>query len=155
MPSAIPPPLRHLFAYSANLTPPEVIGPVPGGVRVNFYVTGGTVDGPRLAGTLLPVGGDWLTLREDGVAMLDVRITLKTADDALIFVSYRGLGDLGRDGYSRFLRGELPPTLALRTVPVFSVAAPQYEWLHRILCVSTGEVDFARLTVRYDVFAVD
>jgi hypothetical protein len=155
MTGAIPPSLRHLFAYSANLAPPEVIGPVPGGIRVNFYVTGGTVEGPRLTGTVLPVGGDWLTLREDGVAVLDVRITLKAADDALILVSYRGIGDLGSEGYERFLRGELPPTLALRTAPVFSVAAPQYQWLHRVLCVSTGEVDFARLRVQYDVFAVD
>lgn len=154
MSSTTPPPLRHLFAYSATLTPPEVIGPVPGGIRVNFYVTGGTADGPRILGTVLPAGGDWLTLRPDGVAILDVRMTLKTADDALIYVSYYGIGDLGHDGYERFLRGDLPPTLALRTVPIFSVAAPQYQWLHRILCVGIGEVDFAGSTVRYDVFAI-
>ena len=146
------PTLRHLFAYSATLERPEIIGPVPEGILANFYVTGGIVEGPRLNGKLLPVGGDWLTLRPDGVAEIDVRITMKMLDDALIFVRYRGTADLG--GYQRFLRGDLPPTLALRTVPEFRVAAPQYQWLHRILCISTGEVDFARSSVRYDVFEV-
>ncbi len=148
------PTLRHLFAYSATLERPEIIGPVPEGILANFYVTGGIVEGPRLNGKLLPVGGDWLTLRPDGVAEIDVRITMKMLDDALIFVRYRGTADLGSDGYQRFLRGDLPPTLALRTVPEFRVAAPQYQWLHRILCISTGEVDFARSSVRYDVFEV-
>ena len=149
-----PPELQHLFSYSATLRAPEVIGPVPEGIRVNFYVTGGSIQGPRLAGTILPVGGDWLTLRRDGVGMLDVRATFKTGDDALIYIAYCGIGDLGEDGYDRFVRGELPPTLALRTAPVFRTAAPQYQWLHRLLCVSVGEVDFKSLEVRYDVFAV-
>ena len=148
------PTLRHLFAYSATLERPEIIGPVPEGILANFYVTGGIVEGPRLNGKLLPVGGDWLTLRPDGVAEIDVRITMKMLDDAMIFVRYRGTADLGIDCYQRFLRVYLPPTLALRTVPEFRVAAPQYQWLHRILCISTGEVDFARSSVRYDVFEV-
>ena len=28
--------LEHIFSYAVTLKPPEVIGPVPGGVRVNF-----------------------------------------------------------------------------------------------------------------------
>ncbi len=148
------PELEYLFSYAAVLQAPEVIGPVPEGIRVNFYVKSGTVQGPRLRGSLVPAGGDWLTIRRDGMAMLDVRITLKTDDDALIYMTYPGLGDLGADGYERFLRGELPPTLALRTAPTFRTAAPQYAWLHRLLCVSSGEADFGRSEVRYDVFAV-
>lgn len=59
--------LEHIFSYSATLkNPPEVIGPVPGGIRANFYITGGEISGPRLRGTLRPVGGDWLTVRPDG-----------------------------------------------------------------------------------------
>ena len=96
--------LDHLFSYSVTLQgPPEVIGPVPEGVRVNFYVTGGEVTGPRIHGRLRPVGGDWLTLRRDGIGMLDVRATLETHDGAVVDVSYRGSGDLGLDGYESFL----------------------------------------------------
>ena len=39
--------MEHLFSYSAMLEmPPEVIGPLPEGLRVNVYVTGGEVEGP-------------------------------------------------------------------------------------------------------------
>jgi|SRR5271168_497305 len=149
-----PPTFEHLFSYQAQLRAPEIIGPVPEGIRVNFYVTGGTIDGPRLRGTILPVGGDWLTIRRDGIGVLDVRATLRAADATLIFVAYQGLGDLGPEGYEKFLQGETPPTLSLRTTPSFRSSAPQYQWLHRVLCVSTGVVDFERSEVRYDVFAV-
>jgi hypothetical protein len=149
------PELEYLFSYVALLQAPEVIGPVPEGIRVNFYVKSGTIRGPRLSGTLSPAGGgDWLTIRRDGMAVLDVRITLRADDGAQIYMTYPGVGDLGTDGYERFLRGEMPATLALRTAPTFRTAAPQYAWLHRVLCISTGEVDFGGSEVRYDVFAV-
>jgi len=149
------PALEHLFSYTASLqVPPEVIGPVPEGVRVNFYVTGGTLTGPRVRGRLRPVGGDWLTLRRDGVGMLDVRATIETHDGALIDVSYRGIGDLGEDGYDRFLRGEMPKRLALHTAPVLRTAHPNYQWLHRTFAVAVGEVDFERFVVCYDVYQI-
>ena len=47
--------LEHLLSYSATLkNPPEVIGPLPEGIRANFYVTGGKVEGPKINGTVLP-----------------------------------------------------------------------------------------------------
>jgi hypothetical protein len=40
--------LEHIFFYSATLiNPPEIIGPVPEGIRANFYVTRGEVKGPK------------------------------------------------------------------------------------------------------------
>ena len=148
------PSLEFLCRYSATLQAPEVIGPVPEGIRVNFYVTGGHLAGPRMQGHLRPVGGDWLTIRRDGVGVLDVRATIETDDGALIDVAYRGIGDLGDDGYDKFLRGELPQTLALRTSPVLRTAHPDYQWLQRELCVAVGRVNFTQLQVEYDVFAV-
>ena len=49
---------------------------VPDDIRINFYVTGGEVWGPKCKGKLKPVGGDWLILRRDGCAVLDVRACL-------------------------------------------------------------------------------
>jgi hypothetical protein len=83
--------LEHIFSYSAILkNPPEIIGPVPEGIRANFYVTGGEVKGPKLNGKILPVGGDWLTIRPDGVGILDVRATFETNDGALIYTTLLG-----------------------------------------------------------------
>ncbi|MDQ6676125.1 MAG: DUF3237 domain-containing protein [Acidobacteriota bacterium] len=49
--------------------PPEVVGPLPDGIRATAYILGGEADGPRLRGTVLPVGGDWILLRTDGVGL--------------------------------------------------------------------------------------
>src|SRR5262245_64944808 len=98
--------LEHILSYTGRLVnPPEVIGPAPEGLRVNFYSTGGEITGPRLRGTLRPVGGDWVTVRKDGVAYLDVRTTFETHDGAPILLTYLGVIDFGDDGYERFLRG--------------------------------------------------
>lgn len=147
--------LEHIFSFGAALeSPPEAIGPVAEGVRVNFYSQGGDVTGPKLQGRCRPVGGDWLTVRRDGVSILDVRTTLESHDGALIAISYTGVGDLGEDGYQRFLDGNLPARLALHVTPRFQTAHPAYLWLNRIQCLGIGEVDMERSYVSYDVYAV-
>lgn len=147
--------LEHVCSYGATLAnPPEVIGPVPEGIRVNFYVTGGEFSGPRLRGKLRPVGADWLTIRPDGIGILDVRATMETTDGALIFIAYNGVTDLGIGGYEAFLEGKLPPRLQLRTTPRLSTAHPDFAWLNRLQCVAVGEADLETFTVRYDVYAL-
>jgi hypothetical protein len=147
--------LEYLFSYEATLQPPEVIGPVPEGIRVNAYVTGGQVWGPRLRGTVRPVGADWITIGRDGVARLDVRITLEAEDGALLYVTYTGVLDLGEDGYEGFLRGELPADpLPIRTAPRVQTAHPAYQWLQRIQCIGVGESLASQGRVRFDVYAV-
>jgi len=146
--------LEHIFSYTATLAPPEVVGPVPEGIRANFHVTGGDVKGPKVYGKLRPVGADWLLLRTDGVGILDVRATIETREEALIYVAYSGVGDVGEDGYDRFLRGELPPTVQLRVVPRFLTAHPDYQWLNRLQCLGIGEFNAERVEASYDVYAV-
>jgi hypothetical protein len=42
--------IELLFSYTVTLKmPPEVIGPVAEGIRVNFYLDGGEISGPRCA----------------------------------------------------------------------------------------------------------
>src|SRR4051812_40827530 len=60
--------------------------------------------GPRLRGAVLPGGGDWVSVRKDGVSELDVRITLKCDDGSLIFVSYRGVADIPPDVRARIAK---------------------------------------------------
>jgi Protein of unknown function (DUF3237) len=147
--------LEHLFSYTGTLAAaPEVIGPVPEGLRVNFYSTGGDIVGPAVRGCVRPVGGDWMTVRRDGVGVLDVRTTFETDDGALILVTYGGVADLGPDGYDRFLRGDLPATVPLRISPKFGTSHPAYEWLNRMHCVGVGEYRAAANAACYDVYAV-
>ena len=147
--------LEHILSYTGALAgPPEIIGPVPEGVRVNFYTTGGEITEGKVHGKVRPVGGDWMTVRRDGMAILDVRATFETHDGALILVTYSGLIDLGDDGYDRFLRGELPSTARIRTSPRFVTSHPEYLWLNRLQCVGVGEYVAAANAASYDVYAI-
>jgi hypothetical protein len=146
--------LEHIFSYGALLESPEIIGPVADGIRANFYCKGGDVSGPKLRGKCRGVGGDWLTVRTDGVVILDVKTTLESHDGAVIGITYSGMADLGDDGHQRFLDGKLPPRLALRIVPTCQTAHPAYRWLNRVQCLGIGEVDLERSHVTYDIYAV-
>ena len=145
--------LEHIFSYTVTLEL-EVIGPVPEGIRVNLYVTDGEVKGPKVHGKVRPVGGDWLTIRTDGVGILDVRATIETREGALVYAAYTGVGDIGEDGYERFLREGPPPRVSLRIVPRFLTAHPDLLWLNRLQCLGIGEFTAENLEVSYDVYAL-
>lgn len=146
--------MDYLFSYSFDLKlPPEVIGVLPEGIRANFYLAGGSVDGPRLKAKVLPVGADYLLLRKDGICILDVRATFETEDGALIYVAYSGTAEAGPDGYEKFLADDFPLKLPLRNAPRFQTTHPDYAWLNRLQCFGVGEADLAASRVSYDVFA--
>jgi hypothetical protein len=64
---------EYIFSYTVQVRPPlEVVGPTRKVSGANFYIAGGEVDGPKLKGKFVPGGGDWLLVRRDGVAILDV-----------------------------------------------------------------------------------
>ena len=146
--------LEYICSYWATLAAPEVVGPVPEGIRVNFYVTAGEVSGPKMHGRLRTVGGDWLLLRNDGVGLLDVRATMELEDGALIYTTYGGVVDLGPDGYNQFLKGILPPRPELRIAPRYHTSSPNYLWLNRLQCVGVGFFDIAQSKVSYDIYAM-
>lgn len=121
--------------------PPMTLGPTPYGHRKIVKVTGGSLAGPRLRAEVLPMGGDWAILRGDGVLMLDVRLTLRTHDGALVHLTYTGLRHMPEDSARRMARGEevAPGDMYFRIVPVFETGDPRYDWLNRMVCVGVGE----------------
>jgi hypothetical protein len=148
--------LEHLFSYRLGFhLPPEVIGPTPDGFRVTFYLSGGEIAGPRLNGRILPVGADWLIVRPDGVATLDLRTTFETNDGVLIHAPFTALLDLGPTGYDDWLAGKLAADgTGFRSVPRYATAHPDYTWLNRIQCLGIGQVIPSRAEARCDVYAV-
>lgn len=117
------------------------------------YVAEGTIEG-QLNGILRPVGGDWIVIRPDGVAITDVRGTIKTTDDALIYLTYTGVMDLGEDGYRNVLDGQFPATAKIHTTPRFQTAHPYYQWLNRLQCVGIAELSFTTFAGNFDVYAL-
>ena len=118
------------------------IGAVPHGARRTAPLAGGTFEGPRLRGTILPdSSADWQLFRSDGVLEMDLRATLRTDDDALISMSSFGL----RHGPSEIIaaigRGETvdPSTYYFRTMLRFETAHPGYSFLNRLIAVASGD----------------
>jgi hypothetical protein len=147
--------LEHIWSYTATLRQPlETIGETPLGLRLHAYVTGGEITGPRIRGRVLPVGGDWLSVRTDGIGMLNVRATMETHDGALIYCAYEGVMDFGADGYQRILSGDPPARTPIQVAPRFLTSHPDYLWLNRLQCLNVGMADFATSSVSYDTYAV-
>ena len=82
---------RPLLTLRLTTAATQAVGAVPHGTRFVFPITGGTFEGERLRGKVLPGGGDWAILRADGVLELDLRITLETDDGALIHMTFDGI----------------------------------------------------------------
>jgi len=147
--------LNYVLSYRVQLKDPlEVIGKSPSGMRVNLYTEGGVVEGPDINGRVLPVGGDWFTLRDDGIGMLDVRSTIETDDGALIYVNYTGLTDWGVDGFKKYLDGRIPEKTFLRVAPRLEASHPRYQWLNRLQFLGVGEFNGLKFEASYDFYAV-
>ena len=132
--------LQLLLQARITLAAPRELGDTPRGRRRIIEITGGSFSGLRLSGRVLPGGADWQIVRADGVAYLDARYTLETADGALIYVENRGYRHGPRDVIERLARGEdVDPALYyMRTTPWFETSDARYAWLNRIVCVGTG-----------------
>ncbi len=100
------------------------LGSGPVGSRNIVAVTGGTFEGPKLKGTVLGPGGDWVTTVSPTLRVLDVRTIFLTDDNQRIYVTYRGVISTS-PGQERYWR----------TTPVFETSAEKYAWLNGVVCV--------------------
>ena len=140
-PSAPPAPaLEYLGSMQVQTGTRTVVENGPQGTRTIVQINGGRFEGPRLKASVQPPAGDWITNRADGSYRLDVRLTLKTDDGALILVTYNGIGQTTSAGAS------------LRAAPTFETGDERYAWLTRLQAVAVG----ARVgtDVKYDVYAL-
>lgn len=129
------------------------VGHTPGGRRQIVQIKGGTFDGPQMKGTVLPGGADWLVEESDGTRRLDVRATLRTDDDALIYVQYRGIFSASPDVAPRIRTGEADASeYYFRVAPMYETAAQKYANLNRTLAVGFGARTASQ--VLYSVYRV-
>ncbi|MCP4908024.1 MAG: DUF3237 domain-containing protein [bacterium] len=133
-------PVRHLFKIVIETDTPSLIPGAPQGDRMVVGITGGHFEGTDLSGIVMPPGGDWVTQRADGSIKLDVKMMLKTNDDALIYVSYFGVGAVEE--------GELK----VRSTPLFETGDERYAWLNNVQGVGIGGADGSNVV--YDMYAL-
>jgi hypothetical protein len=129
---------QPIFTIHSPLGGIQKLGQTPYGERRIIDIHGGTVEGPRLNGKVLPGGADWQIVRADGVVHLQARYTIEADTGALILVDAEGYRHGPPEVMDRLARDE--------------TADPAAAWLNRILAIGRGAR--ANRTVRIDVFEV-
>jgi len=133
---------RLLMTLRVVVATPQNIGAVPHGTRRTVPISGGDFEGPRLRGAVLSNGSaDWLLLRADGVLEMDLRVTLRTDEGALILMRSFGFRHGPTEVMAAIGRGETvdPASYYFRTTPRFETSHPAYTFLNRLVAVATGD----------------
>ncbi|WP_372604976.1 DUF3237 domain-containing protein [Actibacterium sp.] len=139
MTSPVRPGLEAVFTIEARIGTARSAGPGPEGERLHIPITGGTVQGPRLTGRILPGGSDWPVIGADGHSRIAAHYTIEATDGTLIYVVNRGLR-VSPDAVRAQLRaGEPvdPSAYYMRAAPVFDAPAGPHRWLSETLFVSS------------------
>jgi hypothetical protein len=124
-----PPSLRFVFEERVDLEPAEAAGQNPRGAGNRIGITGGTISGPMLQGTVLPGGADWQLIRADGCSEIVADYFIRAEDKALIHVRNMGLAcgtEAKRGAYAR-------------ATPVFTAPIGRHDWLNKSVFTSTIE----------------
>ena len=147
---------EYLMTYVALLDPPY---PIDNTLVIVNVQPGGWAKGPKISGTFIAPGGDWLRVLPNGALRLDVRATLKTDDGALIYISYNGIIQHSAESAEKLGKGELLTTKDIPyfiTAPTFQTSSEKYAWLNsvqlvnKVVEVKLGEGGY----VKYDVFVL-
>ena len=138
------PGLKHLMQFAADVADEIPIPREPAGAKLSIcYFQGGSFDGERLKGALLPGGGDWAVYKHADYLDVEVRGVLKTHDEALVYMRYDGFwatskgvlqSVLQKDGYTRYR----PEENYLRVFSRFETADSRYDWLNTIMALGVG-----------------
>lgn len=135
--------LDPLLVLRVDAGAPIAVGIGPYGTRLISTAAGGTFEGARLSGKVLPNGGDWILVDGDDVWHTDVRLLLETDDGGRIYVQYHGLltlsekirDSLAGGGTTNFGEGNFI------IQPRFETGDPRYRWLNRIAAVGEGRLE--------------
>jgi Protein of unknown function (DUF3237) len=147
----LPPMLEFIFSAFATVDSALDLGKVGKGARRIVPITGGEFSGPQLRGMVLPGGADWQVIRDDGVAELEARYTLRTDDGALIYVRNHALRHGPAEVMAAVAAGRSvdPASYYFRGATFFETGAARYAWMTKHIIVCTGEREQARVKLKF------
>jgi hypothetical protein len=138
--TALPAPqLTLVYRLEAGLDAPLDFGVTPKGRRRVVAYSGGTFSG-LINGELVPGGGDWQLLRDDGTAIADIRYTLRTDTGALLLVESTGIRHGDPDVLARLGRGDPVDAseYTFRTQLSIETSDPDLAWLNDGVFIAVG-----------------
>lgn len=122
---------EHLWDAKVKIASAIVLGQSKYGMRQVIPITGGTFEGSRIKGVVLPGGEDWQSIRPDGDAELYARYLLKTDDGFVIQVTNRALIHTPKTGGQPYIKS------------VIDLEAPKdspYDYLNHAIFIGTLDV---------------
>jgi hypothetical protein len=143
---------RFAFEARVAVAAPLVVGEAPHGLRRVVTITGGSFEGPRIRGRVVPGGADWQFVRPDGVLSVEAKYTLEASDGALIMVTNRGMRHGPPEVIQKLARGEAvdPSSYYFRTVAEFEVALDSpHAWLNRAMFIGVAERQASAAIIRF------
>ena len=161
----LPAPSKHVgdYRYEAGMTfvatvavefdEPQFVSDTAAGMRVNFPVRSGTVEGEGFKASVLTSSADHMLVRPDGMGEVRILAVFATADGARLDVEAGGYVDFGADGYRRALAHDLPDRSPIVVTPLISTRHPRYRWLSRVQCLGVGHTNLAANKASYQVYA--
>ncbi|MBD2410352.1 hypothetical protein FACHB389_01595 [Nostoc calcicola FACHB-389] len=135
--------LEPLLTLRVDITAPLEVGTGPYGTRLIFNIGGGTFEGGRLRGKILPGGADWILVDGEGVWHMDVRLLLETEDGARIYVQYYGVMVMNEKIGTALASGgatEYGDTYFMTQLR-FETGDGRYRWLNRVVAVGEGRLE--------------
>ena len=132
--------MEHVCDLRVELSPTIELGEGRGGRRRIIPIVGGRADGPLLDGRILPIGADWQTVLTSGVAELDARYAIETADGAVVEVVNQGLRHASDEQVRTIAAGGAvdPADYYMRTAARLESGHPDWEWVNHTIFVGTG-----------------
>lgn len=131
-----PPGLEYALSVHLEMVPgslQRIEGLSAGGARWSINVAGGTFEGPRLRGKVLPGGIENPHFRPDMALMIDARWLLQEDDGTVIYVRNRGIRrGRTRDKMTAWITRSGPVTaddFYFRVVPTFEAPDGKHAWL--------------------------
>jgi hypothetical protein len=131
--------LRPLCHATFELAEPVVVSGGAAGIRLVAEITGARFEGERFRASMIGASSaDWAVVEPDGRIVADVRLLLKTDDDAVVAVHYQGRGDAA--------------TGITVSAPLFETGDERYAWLTRTVVV--GKSHFDGTVLEYEMYEV-
>jgi muconolactone delta-isomerase len=149
------PRLTQVYRLEAALGQPLELGDTAQGHRRIVPLTAGTFTGPGISGKLLPgASADWQVVLPDGTARGDIRYTLQTDRDELLYVQSWGIRHASAEVLARLGRGEDVDAseYTFRTATRIETGTPDLDWLNKGVFISVASRQAA--SVIYETYLV-
>ncbi|MGV2863863.1 DUF3237 domain-containing protein [Achromobacter sp. AGC39] len=145
------PRLEPVTTVIVQVGAPQEVGDTPQGRRRVIPITGGTAQGPRLTGKVLPGGADFQMIRSATYTDIHARYVIETPEGDRVYVENTGIRTGQADDIARLVRGEPvdPARIYFRSYPRFETAAPALGWMNESLFIGTGARYPDRVELRF------